>query len=333
VTEEQFNILQSDLNHDDEKSYHIQTVQTNLHDYDVEGVVVFRAFPWPCQTHFSDMMVDLLKDTYHHSRGLNRRVCKHRGSFYMNGKRQTCQASSTMSAPSEKGTDNQYYNPKIVNVGLLPLAQSFINRLAQEAQQVQQSCGQFTLHILRKVLNARASTNINVYSLCKSTIITLNFFNSLHKDCDGMSAASSKMVKEFIQSSSSQKLKSWLSSFQNLFGDKTALPLPTTCCWYPLRRSPHWTHHSYFMILDLLMAYDLSPSAFVSRSDNDPTCFGATFFGSVTQHGTSAPLWVNRDGSLVTIVCPEERLYNGAWGSSGGSSEESKLRKLQQTSL
>jgi hypothetical protein len=64
----------------------------------------------------------------------------------------------------------------------------------------------------------------------------------------------------------------------------------------------HWTHHSYFIILNVQMAYDLSASTFVSRSDNDPTCFGATFFGSLTEHGSSAPLWVNREGSLVTIV-------------------------------
>ena len=39
-------------------------VEHNLHDYDVGGVVVFRAFPWPFKTYFSNTMVDLLTAKY-----------------------------------------------------------------------------------------------------------------------------------------------------------------------------------------------------------------------------------------------------------------------------
>ena len=62
------------------------------------------------------------------------------------------------------------------------------------------------------------------------------------------------------------------------------------------------------------MAYDLSGSTFLKMSQDDPNCFGATFFGSLIDHGTSAPLWVSKDGSLVTIVCPENQLFNCVWG-------------------
>ena len=310
-----------------------RVISRNLHDYNVEGIVVFRAFTWPFQTFFSNAMVDLMIDTYKDARGLVRRVCNHRGAFYMNGNRQTCQASSTMCAPNEKGTENQYYNPRIVNAGLVPLLQSFINILGNEAQHVQQSCGQFMLHILGKTLNSLGSA-CKVFSFCKNIILSLNFFSSIHKDCDGMSVESSKHVRHRMQTSPSPAIKRWLNSYDTLFGEESVLPLPTTCCWYPLRRSKQLTYYSFFMILDSKMAYDLSGSSPEHLSSfggipSDRNCFGATFFGSLINHGTSAPLWVDEERSLVTIVCPEDRLYNAAWGRSGGSSEETKVR-LQQ---
>ena len=49
----------------------------------------------------------------------------------MNGPMQTCQASSTMVTQAAVGT--------IISSTILPLIQSFINKLGEEAQQVQQS--------------------------------------------------------------------------------------------------------------------------------------------------------------------------------------------------
>lgn len=300
----------------------METVAGNPFDYDVEGIVVFRAFAWPFQTFMSEHMVDLVEEVYN-GKGLVRRVCNHQGSFYMNGNRQTSQASSTMTAPSRRGTDNQYYNPATTNVSFLPLAQSFINRLAEEAQQTQLLCGQFMLHVLTKILKELGPNELKVYEMCKSTIITIAFMNSLHKDCDGMSKKSSDLVKQYLEKSFSFKIRNWYKSFKALYGMKQALPLPTTCCWYPLRSSDTWYHHSYFIILSAMFAYDLS------NNQCEP-CYGATFFGSLISHGTSAPLWISRDGSLVTVVCPEDKLYNAAWGRSGGYSEESKRRKQQE---
>jgi hypothetical protein len=67
------------------------------------------------------------------------------------------------------------------------------------------------------------------------------------------------LVRNCMQASfSSAVRRQWLTSFDALFGEKTVLPLHTSCCWYPLRCSNHWTHHSYFMVLDVMMAYDFS---------------------------------------------------------------------------
>jgi hypothetical protein len=211
-----------------------KTVPGNPYDYDVEGIVVFRAFPWPFETFMSKPMVDLVQATYN-SKGLIRRICKHEGSFYMNGNRQTSQASSSMTALSQKGTNNQYYNPATTNVSVLPLAQSFIDRLAEEAQQIQLCCGQFMLHVLTKILKQLGPNEQEVYELCKSTILTIAFLSSFHKDCDSMSRKSSDLVKRCLETSSSFKIRNWYNAFKTLFGTKQVLPLPTTCCWYPLR--------------------------------------------------------------------------------------------------
>ena len=78
----------------------METVAGNPFDSDVEGIIVFRAFVWPFETFMSEHMVDLVEEVYN-GKGLVRRVCNHQGSFYMNGKRQTSQASSTMTALSQ----------------------------------------------------------------------------------------------------------------------------------------------------------------------------------------------------------------------------------------
>eukprot|EP00956_Cyclotella_meneghiniana_P028442 scaffold66151_cov72-Cyclotella_meneghiniana.AAC.5 len=58
-------------------------------------------------------------------------------------RRQNFEALSTMvTLASEKGTSNHYYTPRIIKHTILPLIQSFINRLGEEAQQYQQSSGQ-----------------------------------------------------------------------------------------------------------------------------------------------------------------------------------------------
>jgi hypothetical protein len=63
VTNEQLLALKEVLD-GNSVSYVTNTVDQNLHDYIVEGIVVFSAFPWPFETFFSNSMVHLMIDTY-----------------------------------------------------------------------------------------------------------------------------------------------------------------------------------------------------------------------------------------------------------------------------
>jgi hypothetical protein len=239
----------------------------------------------------------------------------------MNGNRQTYEASSSMMSPASEGIYNDYYCPRTIDHTILPLIQSFINRLSQEAQQHQQTTGQHILSLVRLMLN-EIGISVKTDQLCKGTIITFNFFNSGHKDCDEMASNISCLVKKHIKDSTDPKLIQWLDTFHSNFGSDCKLPMPTTCCWTSLKTSSEWkwAHISYFLLLDVEMAYDLS-SDVLQRFGKS----GATFYGSVLEHCTSAPLWVTLDGKLATIVCPVEDFYNFAWGTSGNSSEQAKL--------
>ena len=154
----------------------------------------------------------------------------------MNGPRQDFKASSSMVIQASEGTSNDYYNPKFNNHTILPLIRSFINRLEEEAQQHQQSCGQMTLSLVVLMLQ-RIGSCVNSAALCMNTIITLNFFNSNHKDCDRMSKYFSEICKEYLMESNDVLLITWLKPFHKNFGDIEYLPMPTTCCWSLLKRN------------------------------------------------------------------------------------------------
>jgi len=299
---------------------HYEERKKNKRDYDVKGTVIFRCYPWMFQSFITSSLVVLLRATYH-SKGLIRKLCIHGGSFYMNGNRQTNEASSSMMSPASQGIYNDYYSPRTIDHTILPLIQSFINRLSQEAQQHQQTSGQHTLSLVRLVLR-KLGSSVKMDQLCKGKIITFNFFNSGHKDCDGMALNISRLAKKHIDESGDPKLVQWLETFHSNFGRDYKLPMPTTCSWTSLKASSEWKHISYFLLLDVGLAYDLSSDVL----DQFGKC-GATFYGSLFEHCTSAPLWVTSDGKQATIVCPKEVFYNFAWGNSGNSSEQSKLVK------
>ena len=98
-------------------------------------------------------------------------------------------------------------------------------------------------------------------------------------DCDGMLKRSSDLVKRHLETSASYKIRSWYQAFKKLYGMKQALPLPTTC------------------------------DGIRFESQSISTILWCYFFGSFITHGTSAPLWISSDGSLVTVICPEDKLY------------------------
>ena len=78
----------------------------NCRDYDVPGVVVFRGYVWMFCT-FLAVYFSLLKKVFF-AGGLVRKMCiTGTGSFYMEGRRQTCMASSTLISPASEGTESR----------------------------------------------------------------------------------------------------------------------------------------------------------------------------------------------------------------------------------
>jgi hypothetical protein len=264
------------------------------------------------------------------SKGLVRKMCKTGGgSFNMAGRAQTNQASSSMFWEAKDGSNRHYYDAKTTNTTFLFFLMPFIQALGKEAVEHQQSSGEFLLPLLRKTLQAIGSP-ILVCQICIYNIITYNFFNTPHRDNDSMSADGSKAVKKYIVNSAFKSLQEWLKRFERIFGDKMKLPMPTTCCWSLVKKSNDWRHLQYFIILDLLLAFDLSSDVMINNGrDGALGQVGATFYGPLIEHCTSAPLWVNKEG-LVTIVCPDDECFNVAWGRGGGPTEATKARKAAE---
>ena len=313
-------------------SHWIEHKRQNCRDYDIPGVTVFRGYTWMFRPILAVLYFSVLK-TVLFTTGLVRKMCTHIGSFYMIGKRQTCMASSSMMSPAREGTESHYYNPKIMNTTLLPLFMGIINFLGEEALQHQQSCGIILLSLLRVSLTNIDDSSVGIFTaaICIFNLITYNFANSNHRDSDKMHQDCSNAVKNLITQSGLPKLLRWLDSFHKIFGYKERLPLPTTCCWALMNLSEEWNHVQYFILLDMHLAFDISSDVMVDIGQNDDLGqVGATFYGPLIDHCTSAPLWVSKDGSRVTIVCPTDECFNAAWGRAGGDSESTKIRKAAE---
>lgn len=325
VTHEQSQTLGNGNNEDAVPNMWKEDLPNNVRDYDVKGVVIFRGFIWMFVKCLTGTLFALFEKVFF-NKGLIRKMCVHEGSFYMVGQRQTCMASSTMAAPATEGHDNHYYDCKTTNTTLLPLVRGLINRLGDEALQHQQSCGEMLLSLLRVTLN-KAGSSIVTCALCIYNIITYNFFNTAHKDSDSMQKHNSKGVEDYINTSPFETLKQWLANFFRLFEGQN-LPMPTTCCWTLVAESEEWLHVQYFLLLDVLLAFDVSSDVMVDIG-RDPLIgqAGSTFYGPLFNHCTSAPLWTNGDDSLVTIICPSKNCYNLAWGRAGGDSPATAARK------
>ena len=142
----------------------------NVRDYDILGFVVFRAFIWMFQKWLNELTLKLLEKVFL-SKGLSRRLCLHEGSFFMIGKRQTCMASGSMAKPANEGTDHDYWNKSTINTNLLPLVMTIINQLGEEAFQMQNSCGELCLNLLRITLKL-AGIVIDSAAICIYNILS-----------------------------------------------------------------------------------------------------------------------------------------------------------------
>ena len=219
-----------------------------------------------------------------------------------------------------------------MNTTLLPMVQSVINTLGEEASQHQNSCGEMLLNLLRVSLSCIGVTLMTA-QICIYNIFTYGFFNTPHCDNDGMWRRNSESIISLIKESGIPELARWLKQYYLLFGTKTTLPMPTTCCWTLVEYLEEWDHEQYFILLDLMVGFDVSSKVLKLVGDKGNVGqVGATFYAPLVCHVTAAPLWVSSDCTMVTIICPG-RCYNASWGRSGGDSPAVIARKSVDETL
>ena len=110
-------------------------------------------------------------------------------------------------------------------------------------------------------------------------------------------------VQAMIKDCPHPELVQYFSRFVTVFfilTKKKILPLPTTCCWIQIKTCNEWMHVQYFLILEILLVYDLSSDIFQRQC----TQITATFYGGLLHHLNASSLWVSIDGKMVTTVCP-----------------------------
>ena len=72
------------------------------------------------------------------------------------------------------------------------------------------------------------------------------------------------------------------------------------------------------------MSYDLSSDVMPEHQK------GASFYGLLFNHCTSAPIWLSKCGKYVTLICPEDNNWNLAWGSTDGNQDEKSKRSARK---
>ena len=110
-----------------------------------------------------------------------------------------------MVRPTQFGREHDYWNKATMNTTLLPLVQSVINTLGEEASQHQNSCGEMLLNLLRVPLSSIGATLITT-QICIHNIFTYGFFNTPHRDNDGMWTRNSDAIISLLNESDLQDL-------------------------------------------------------------------------------------------------------------------------------
>jgi len=236
----------------------------------------------------------------------------------MLGNKMSNQASSSMFKEASRGTVTDYFDSSKMNETLFPLVRSFVNGLSEQAVQHQNGGTEIVLHLLKRILVLKGVSSQNPQDLCPHNIVTMAFSNSSHRDKDAISVALMKDVVKLIRNSKEQDLNHWLDLFLSLYGENARLSLPTTCAWSLHNKSDQWTHEQSFVILDLMLCFDLS-SDVLEKGE-----IGATFSGSLFDHATTRSLWISKDKKMVTTLCPDD-CYNDAWGRAGGPARSNNL--------
>ena len=115
----------------------------------------------------------------------------------MVGNRQTCMTSGSMVKPANEGTENDYWNKRTMTTICLPLIMLMINCLGEEASQHQNIIGDLVLNMLQITLQL-TDVALHTFDTCIYNIITYNFFNTRHRDKDGLSRGEIDDIVKYI---------------------------------------------------------------------------------------------------------------------------------------
>ena len=286
-----------------------QAAKPFLHDFDVPDGIVFGFFyPSMYEPVLEGPVLHLLNKCFH-GRGLRRNKCSHFGSFFIIGTRHSKQCNQTMGQTNPLLHD--YSDAAHTNLSLLPLVKSTLNLLSYQVQRLRMSCGESLTAVYAKALSDLPEDKR--YNINKTwSIITRDFSNCSHTDNDFVRGYYTD-VEHFVKNSTHPRLIEYFDRFRVVFPTllkKNLFPCPTTCCWVNMNRVPEWTHIQYFLVVEILLAYDLSSDIF----QNKETQLAATFYGGLLNHLTSRPIWISKDQNIITSVCPSEGGGLFAWG-------------------
>jgi hypothetical protein len=291
------------------------TLPSNVRDHEMShGIVDSRMFVWPFQDSISGDWLDVV-DANTSGPGLIRKCTGHEGSFEIFDERKTSQASGSLfAAPGQ--TKHHHHHRKSFNRTIHILAKAMLNSLGDETVATTYSCGESLMTIMKNSLGMRERSQV-----CPRLIISKGFsdetgwFNYLHRDNDfGSKEATAKAVK-LIESLPCDltcgKVKRYYLHRYFKCTKQTNYCRATTCCWKVMEKDDNFVHRQYFVNTTCGVVYNLSSNVFT----DDIHQLGATFYGGLSEHCTSMPVFVSTDGLRVRIR-PNGRNYNLGWGKS-----------------
>lgn len=280
----------------------------DFRDYQVPyGIVAAHYYHSNFKKALSIPIFHLLTETFH-GHGLIRKRSKHYGSQFIVGTKHSRQSNQITGQSRQDMHD--YTNEKHTNQALLPMARSAVNYMSTAALKMSESSGAIMGPILfAATVNEDEETRAAISS--NSTVVTTFLANTPHGDPDFIKIHYQAFMNH-VEECNAKEVTEYLGRFKIIFPElhkKKLLPLDTTCCWVQMKQSDIWNHYQYFMSLEILLAYDLSSDVM-----GPETQLASTFYAGLFSHLTSRPLWISKDGSKVSTVCPEEYCGNWGWG-------------------
>jgi hypothetical protein len=217
---------------------------------------------------------------------------------------------------------NQYSDKQTMDKTYLPLAMSLINALSDVAGKIHASSGAIMKSTAEKVRQKVEKIQGNV-SIHHWVIITHLFCNTRHFDSnDYMHSSYFDQIWEHVTNCKRKTIVNYFRRYETIFPElirKKQWPLSTTCCWVPTGANNGWVHLQYFVLIDFLLAFDLSSTMFGDRTQQ----LASTFYGSTFSHLTSKSLWVSEDGRCVSTSPVKKARYGlFAWGEYSGKSKQ-----------